>query len=123
MEVHKAIIIESWSAKLLGVTISCKDKHVYMIFHVINWSHHPTPPPTSTPIPPPKKIKPSFRKLYHITLSSKELFSRFNILIICYFFGASFCEIKSKNDKGNSIFCSIQDTICKSLKQKATIFL
>ena len=112
MEVHKAIIINSWNAKFSGVVTSCKDKHVYMIFHVINCLV-------------PSKIKASFSKLalYHTTLKSKELSSRVNILIICYFFDASFCEIKIKNDKGNRIFCSIQDTICKFLKHKATIFL
>ena len=101
MEVQKAIIIDSWNAKLSGVTISCKDKHVYIA---------------------PALYDTVSLVFCDTTLSSKQLSSRVNIFIICYFFGASFCKIKILNDKEKRIFCSIQNTICKSLKHKATIF-
>ena len=69
MEIHNSIIIDSWNGKISGVTITCTDKHVYMIFHVINYSS----PPQKKKLK--KKIKVSFSKLslYHTTLGSKEL--------------------------------------------------
>ena len=129
MEVHKAIIIDSWNEKLQGVTISCKEKHVYMIFHMINCSPHPHPTPHSPP--PKKKIKASVSKLftlYHTALSSKELkttvnINQVNIYSSINFSVSHFAKWNHKNDKGNIIFWCIQGTICKSLKCKVTIFL
>ena len=128
MEVHKAIIIDSWNGKLSWVTISCKEKHVCMIFHVINCFPQPPRPPFQLS---PQKIKASISKLftlYHTALSSKELkttvnINQVNIYSSINFSVSHFAKWNRKNDKGNRIFWCIQGTICKSLKCKVTIFL